>query len=131
MSGSVISNEGSPRIYISHPGGHGAIGPSLAIEAGEREAQKEDNRRKLAASNRVERHLAIYIGATNGLARIALTEGSPPAELPKLPSEMTHIWLTAYDGGSDSKGEFVVWRASTKEIWYRQQVVISRQRDVA
>jgi hypothetical protein len=122
LSGSVISNGVTPTIFISHPGGHGAVGASVAIKAGERELQREDNRKKLGAAETAERHFVVYIGVMNGLPWIALTDFQPPTELPKLPNEITHIWLIGHSGKANSD-EFVVWRAGTEEPWHSQRVV--------
>ncbi len=48
LRGSVILGGTPQRIYISGPGGVGAIGADTVIAAGEKEAWKEDNRTKLA-----------------------------------------------------------------------------------
>lgn len=83
VSGSVIPTAGaSPAIRIAFPIGGGAVGPSTAIEAGEKEAWKPDNRKKLGAAKTAERHLVVYIDTLNGLPRIALTDFGPPTILP-------------------------------------------------
>ena len=125
MSGSVISTEAPPRILIGHPVGGGAVGPSVAIKAGEREASKEDNRKKLGAAKTDERHLVVYVDI--GLPWIALTTFEPPSALPELPEEITHIWLIGRNGETN-KDEFVVWVASTKEPWRSQRVVVPHMR---
>ncbi len=123
MSGSVISSRQEvPRIFLAHPVGGGAVGPSVAIEATEREACKRDNTRKLGAAATKERHLVVYVDVMNGLPWVTLTDFEPPSTLPKLAAEITHIWLIGYSG--TSKDEFVLWRASTQEPWHRQRVVI-------
>ncbi len=126
MSGGVIRiipEEAPPKIFISHPIGSGRVGPSVAVKAGEQESQKKDNKEKLGAAKTEERHLAVYIDVMNGLPWCALTYFEPPAALPKLPEEITHIWLIAHSGRSN-KDEFVVWRASTKEPWRSQRVAV-------
>lgn len=119
MSGRVISAVTTPKICIASPVGGGAVGPSIAIIAGEKEAWKQDNRKKLAATKTVERHLVVYIDVTNGLPWIALTDFEPPSTLPNLPEEITCIWLI---GNEREANEFVVWRASIKEPWNRFHV---------
>lgn len=121
--GSVIPEETSPKIYIRPPVGGGAVGPSVAIEAGEREALKKDNQKKLGAANTEEHHLVVYVGI--GLPWIALTEPhfDAPSAVPKLPPEITHIWLIGHSGKSN-EDEFVVWRASAKDPWRSQRVVV-------
>src|ERR1035437_5418944 len=77
--GGVISSEGEASIRIASPIGGGAVGASIAIKAGEREASKEDNRKKLGVAKAAERHLVVYIGADNGLSWTALTSFQPPS----------------------------------------------------
>jgi len=117
--GSVVREETPPKIYIRSPVRGGAVGPSAAIEAGEREAWKEDNRRKLGAAKTEERHLFVYIDPMNGLPRIALTDFEPPSVLPNIPEEITHIWLVGHSGEAN---EFVIWRATAKEHWANHRV---------
>ena len=112
--GGVISSNGNPTIQIAGPGGGGAVGPNLAIEAGEREALKKDNRRKLGAAQTAERHLVVYVDGSNGLAWTALTSFAPPAIPPKIPNEITNLWLIGHD---NNRNEFVVWRAGATETW--------------
>jgi hypothetical protein len=112
--GGVVSSDCEPTICIAGPIGGGAVGPSLAIEAGEREALKQDNRRKLGAARTTERHLVVYIDGSNGLAWTALTSFEPPAIPPKIPVEITNLWLI---GQGDNRNEFVVWRSGATEAW--------------
>jgi hypothetical protein len=101
-------------IRIALPSGGGAVGASVAIEAGEKEAWKQDNRKKLGAARTSERHLVVYIDPMNGLPWVALTDFEPPSALPNLPEEITHIWLV---GHAEEKDKFVAWRANTNESW--------------
>jgi hypothetical protein len=121
-SASVIWDEGPAKIFIAQTARGGAVGPSVALKAGEHECQKHDNRKKLGAAKTAERHLLVYVGESNGLARAALSDFEPPQELPNLPEGITHIWLA---GWSISEVELVVWRASTKETWRRQPAWVS------
>ena len=113
-SGSVIRTVESAKILIAHPIGGGAVGPRLAIEAGEREAWKKDNRRKLRAAKTAEHHFVVYIDTANGLPWIALTDFEPPSVLPNLPEEITSMWLV---GHGNKANEFVVWCANSKQPW--------------
>jgi hypothetical protein len=113
-SGGVFTSEGHPRIWIGMPGGGGAVGAEKAVEAGELEAWKSDNRRKLSGAGTAERHLVVYMDALNGMPWIALTEFDPPATKPNLPSEITELWLI---GHLDSPTDFKVWRGSTRDQW--------------
>jgi hypothetical protein len=123
VSGSVISTGASPKICIASPGGGGAVGPSIAIEAGRKEAWKQDNREKLGAAKTDERHLVVYIDIINGLPWVALTDSEPTSTLPNLPEEITCIWLVSH---AEKANEFVVWHASIKEPWCSMRVVCPR-----
>jgi len=55
--GSVIPAVTPARIWIASPGGGGAVGANTAIEVGETEAWREDNRKKLGKARKDERHV--------------------------------------------------------------------------
>ena len=120
-SGLVVDEGGTPEIFIHHPVGGGAVGSSVAIKAGEREASKEDNRKKLGAAKIDKRHLVVYVDI--GLPWIALMTFEPPPALPELPEEITHIWLIGHSGEAN-KNEFIVWGAGKNEPWHSQVVSI-------
>jgi hypothetical protein len=120
VSGSVISTGVSGTIRIASPVGGGAVGPTIATEAGEREAWKPDDRKKFGAARTDEHHLVVYIDTLNGLPWIALTGFEPPFTLPNLPEEITWIWLVSH---GEKGNEFVVWNASVKEPWRSTKVV--------
>ncbi len=90
----------------------GAVGASTATAAGEREAWKMDIRKKLGEAGTTERHLAVYIDPRNGGAWTGLTAFAPPNISPKVPDEITHLWL--FSTGFESN-EFFVWRATSGE----------------
>lgn len=113
-SGRIIRTGVHPVIRILPPAGGGAVGASIAIEAGEKEAWKEDNRKKLGAAKAPERHLVVYIEPLNGLPWVALTDFQPTPVLPKLPPEITDIWLL---GHGKETNEFVVWYAGRERHW--------------
>jgi hypothetical protein len=114
-----------PKIFIKHPTRHGSGRASVAIEAGEREAWKDDNRKKLDAAQKEERHLFVYIDRMNGLPWAALTDFEPPSVLPNIPEEITHIWLAGYSGQA---GKLVIWRATAKEPWASHRVDVPSRR---
>ena len=120
-SGAIVGKGGSPQIFINHPVRGGAVDPSVAIESGEREAWKDDNRKKLGAAKTDERHLVVYVDS--GLPWIALIDFEPPSAAPKIPQEISHIWLIGHSGEA-SKNEFVVWRAGRGQPWHSQRVVV-------
>jgi len=116
QAGGVISSDGPPEIILGFPIYHGTVGPDRAIDAGKAEAWKEDNRKKLGAAAAGERHLAVLIHVTNGLAWTALSDTDPPATLPELPPEIDHIWLLG-DVGRGAASRLVVWSASRTIHW--------------
>ena len=119
-SGAVIArNTNTPStIKIAFPVSGGAVGPTTATEAGEREAWKQDNRTKLGAAKSDERHFVVYVDGMNGQPWTALTEFDPPSALPNLPDEITHIWMI----GQIAENSFILWRASKSEIWRKQSL---------
>ena len=116
--GAVIPSDGDPTITIEGPGGGGAVDPPLAVEAGECEAWKEDNRRKLGAAATAERHLAVYVSMAS-LPWMALTSFPPPANKPRIPPEIKNLWLI---GQGKDENEFVVWCAGRNENWQSMKV---------
>jgi hypothetical protein len=118
--GGVISSDEEPTIRIGFPIGGSAVGATRAIEAGEREAWKRDNRAKLGVAPMAERHLVVYIDASNDLPWTGLTSFAPPSTLPKLPPEITNLWLI---GHGEKPNEFVAWYAGSHETWHAARVV--------
>ena len=120
----VISGSAKPwikpgHILISPPITGGAYGGTrTVIEAAEREALKSDNRRKLGVAGGTERHLAVYV-PLNSWPWLALVERDPPPVLPKLPPEITDVWMFSE---SDVKQEYVLWHASTCSPWRTTRV---------
>ena len=121
-SDGVIPTEGEPLIRIACPTTAAWVGASNAIQAGEIEAWKLDNRKKLGTVGMTERHLAIYVDLLNGAPRIALISFMPPPSLPYIPPEVTHIWLICQ---GENANQFVVWYASKDEIWRSTKVLYS------
>ena len=123
VSGSVFPHWKEPgQIGIALPGGGGALSADTAIKAAEREAFKIDNRRKLGAARTNERHLAIYVYATNSLPWCALVDHDPSPDLPHLPAEITDLWLFSE---TRSEGEYVVWRAGTSLRWHSLRLLLT------
>lgn len=112
--GRAFSSTLSAKLYIGSPGQGAAIAASIATEAGEREAWKGNNRKKLRAARTSQRLLFVYLDVMNGSPWIALTQFEPPSILANLPKEITKIWLTASSGEG---GDFVVWEGSTEQQW--------------
>ncbi len=82
VRGSVFPHWKEPgQIGISLPTGGGAFKRAdAAIEAGENEAFKDDNRRKLGAAGTNKRHLAVYVFMTNYSPWCALVDCVPPGQ---------------------------------------------------
>ena len=114
-NGWVIPTNATPTIRIVSPiGGSGGVGPGIAIEAGEQQAWKKDNRKKLGAARATETHLVVHIDAQSGLPWLALVDFEPSPALPNLPEELTHLWLLGHE---EEPNQYVVWHASTREPW--------------
>jgi len=118
VRGSVIPLGEPPMILMDTAPSGGAVGASSATDAGEAEAWKADIRMKLGKAGTPERHLAVYIDPTNGEAWTALTSLAPPNTVPKLPEEITHLWL--FSSGFEAD-EFFVWSAKSGETWQASQ----------
>jgi hypothetical protein len=112
--GRVISWK-SPGIGIGLPGDGGLVDPVLVNEVVETEALKSDNKHKLSAAAGSEKHLFVYLdGTTKHEVWAAARDEAPPAARPKLPPEITHIWMAALAGD----GEWhTVWRAQNGSSW--------------
>jgi hypothetical protein len=123
ISGSVYPHWKEPgQIGISLPSGGGAFKRAdAAIEAGENEASKEDNRRKLGAAGTRERHLAVYVFTTNYRPWCALVDCVPPAKPAHLPSEITDLWLFTE---TRSTYEYVIWHASASLGWHGRRLLL-------
>lgn len=121
VSASVISAGSSPTITVTLTASGGAVGATSAVDVGEYEAQKTDNRRKLAAAGTEERALVVYIDPQSGGPWLAMTEFQPPATPAKLPAEVTSLWLIAPT--CDQKDEFIAWYGTASQPWRRGKVL--------
>ncbi len=121
ISGSVASWVKPGNILMALPGEGGAIGVGTVVEAAEREAFKDDNRKKLAATGKAERHLAIYVYVTN-LPWIVLTDFEPEPTVPRLPPEITDIWVFSE---TPKEHQYVVWRAGTSLPWQKSILTLA------
>ncbi|MCZ6679768.1 MAG: hypothetical protein O7E52_21260 [Candidatus Poribacteria bacterium] len=101
-------------IGIALPGQGGLVSAENVQRAIEVEANKRDNRQKLARADVGERHLFIYIDPRNFLPRVACIDESPPQPGPSLPHEITHIWAAAQTRSAD---KFMVWKAERGKNW--------------
>lgn len=119
--GLVVSTTKSPSLYISPSSEGELVRPDSAIRAGEREAWKDDNRRKLGSAGTNERHLAVYIDVSDASAWTALNWTDPPKTIPILPAEITDIWILAETG---CPKEFAFWHGTSNQFWHSRRVCL-------
>jgi hypothetical protein len=123
-AGGVVTSQGpSPQIILRHPTYGGTVGPMRAIDAGNTEAWKQDNRKKLGRAAATERHLVVFVDVTNGLAWTALADCDPPLTCPELPPEIDQIWLIGEFRGSDMNRWFV-WHGGKTEHWQKLEIAM-------
>jgi len=106
----------SPAIRITLPDSGGKIELKHLIDAVEKEANKADNRKKLKSTDGAESHLFVLIDIRNYMPWVAINDLEPPAEVPALPKEISHIWVAAQ---TRSNCVYTIWRASKTEAWTR------------
>jgi hypothetical protein len=110
-----IVNEPEIRVSLSPEGG--ATGPTVLTEAAEREAEKADNRKKLGATNSKERHLVVHVSVSPRV-HLGLLEFDPPRRSPRLPDEITDIWII----GQMADSQVAAWRANKSVPWHRVSI---------
>lgn len=98
IEGGSVTKWKSPAIGIATPGGGGLVNPLLINKAVEREAFKDDNRRKLGSAKKSEKHLFVYLMPTEHVVWVAVRDGELPPSGPTLPPEITHVWLATWIG---------------------------------
>jgi hypothetical protein len=98
------------------PSRGGFSGPSLLLEAVEREAIRADNRKKLAAAQTSERHMLVYVDSNNFLPWRSFWHFEPPSVLPQLSPEITDVW--AFTETVGAANHCTVWRASVTSPWH-------------
>lgn len=98
---------GSHSLFSTHP--------DLVVEAVEVEASKDDNRRKLAASGSTDRHLFVWVERNPEAGALAFP--LLPETLPRLPVEVTTVWVAT--GGYADEGLVIqrCWRVSPPDEW--------------
>jgi hypothetical protein len=104
----------SPCIAIATPGGGGLVHTGLINEAGENEAFKDDNKRKLRAATGSEKHLFVYVTPMRHVVWVAIRDGMLPASGPQLPPEVTHVWVATWAGDGAWHS---VWHAQRNVSW--------------
>lgn len=75
------------------------------VSAVTREADKDDNRRKLGRSNALEKHLFVHIAYHCYPAHEAMRSCGIPARALRLPPEITHVWVARGFGDS----QWLLW----------------------
>jgi hypothetical protein len=110
LEGEVIDVPPPAKIWVVGPSqsnvGSMVDGHDLRV-AVEIEANKEDNKRKLARRpEQKEIHFFVYVEPLSIGAWQALICHRLPTQLPRLPAGVTHLWAVALD---DCASEFIVW----------------------
>lgn len=111
-----VSKWKSPSIGIAVPGDGGLVDPALVNKAVETEAWKTDNRRKLSSADSPEKHLFVYVAWTKQVVYVAVRDGVPPTSGPKLPPEITDVWVATWAGDRDGVWHSV-WRVRNGFPW--------------
>ena len=114
IEGGQVMKWKSPSISISTPSGGGRVYSTLINEAVETEAFKDDNRRKLRSAEGSEKHLFVYVTVMRHVVWVAVREGIMPTSGPKLPPEITHVWVATWTGDG---AWHTVWRAQKNSAW--------------
>lgn len=108
------------RIWLNTPAQGGEVEFNQLWDAVNGEAQKLDNRKKLAqVSNDIERHLFVYVDPTHYLpwkiladAHELYPDGFP--EVSDLPEKVFHLWVAT---NTRSANEYVAWFLQKGSPW--------------
>ena len=96
IDGGVVTKwKSGTYICIGFPTRGGFVDSDLIATALEVEAHKFDNRQKLAATGRTERHLFVWVDSSNVGAWGPMARGRMPDRAASLPPEVTHGWLAS------------------------------------
>ncbi|NIA10725.1 MAG: hypothetical protein GWP10_13610 [Nitrospiraceae bacterium] len=104
----------TPGICITSPGEATELDPTKVDAAVLREAQKQDNRRKLREAQHPEKHLFVCIDRPLSDPWYAINEGNPSGLPMHLPEEVDIVWAVA---STRSAGVYAVWRAERDQPW--------------
>jgi hypothetical protein len=110
IEGGGVVHWKTPGIGLGGLGWSGTVSAHHVQAAVEHEANKEDNKKKLLASGRAERHLFVHIDPTNSQSWIAVRDLAPPDSPPRLPMQITEVWVAACAG---SVNGWIVWRGNS------------------
>jgi hypothetical protein len=114
------------RIWIGGPTSSvmgSIVNPDDLQRAIEYEANKPDSRRKLAASQCMERHLFVCVDSLKTEAWQALIHCAP-VQPPMLPAEVTHMWAATDEG----QGGILVLVAEASKGWQNLGTIPKSQR---
>jgi len=104
----------TPGIGISLPGQGTVLDPREVDLAVLREAEKQDNRRKLQEVEYPEKHLFVCIDSRFYGPWYAINEGKPSGLTMHLHKEIDIVWAVA---GTRSSALYAVWRAERDQPW--------------
>ena len=102
----------TPGICITLPGQGAGPNPREVDDAVLREAQKQDNRRKLQEAEYPEKHLFVCIDFRFYAPWYAINKGKPSGLPMRLPKEIDIVWAVA-----GTSGLYAVWRAKRDQPW--------------
>jgi hypothetical protein len=108
------------RIGIATPGDGATLSSDQVVSAVEAEAAKPDNRKKLGLEA-AERHLCVYVDYLGYPAHSVMLNGMLPSQHPRLPPEVTHLWVMC----DHAEGpEYVVWSYERTAGWQDHGVYV-------
>ena len=125
--GSVISNDGTPRIFINSTGVGGMPRAEAVSKVIEVEASKADNLRKLSNQSAAERHLAVQIDWHAFEAYSGLIDHRPGPPPPNVDGCVTHVWAIARRRADEV---YVVWTSQNGSPWHAENSVHIRDADI-
>ena len=105
----VVGRAADLTVWVENPGDPGYWVQQVVRD----EADKDDNKRKLAASGAAERHLFVWVDVDYYLPWQDLDKELLPLSVPALPNEVTTVWVAASAAG----GRCVVWRVRPPDPW--------------
>jgi hypothetical protein len=106
----VVGRPADLTVWVENPGDPGYWVQQVVRD----EANKDDNKRKLAASGAMERHLFIWVDVDYYLPWQDLDKERLPTTQPSLPAEVTTVWVATSAAG----GRCVVWRVRPPDSWH-------------
>lgn len=113
-AGSTMGWKTPRQICIATPGTGGQVTSTEVAKAALRETQKQDNRSKLRASGKLQRHLFVYVDPANYLPWVSLVDCDPPAGAFHCAKEITDVWVATF---TRDKNIVVAWRVRNCSNW--------------